>query len=643
MDLHQYRPNIINCEIMKWYDSLIKKIEDNGNNVFLFDLEGLLCDRNFYKDLSQKYEIYHYENDEDYFRFKNLDSTKSKLIYSNEPVKRVFTKNAFKISITDVFNNLDETILYNMDVSYYQKLFDYCKESKANNLIISRDNTQNIIFHCIWGIDLGMLFNPTINLRIGLEYLIDKKHLDDFIIEKISNNLNIDFKQLFNDENKISKLIESLILDYISENQFNHKFDLSDVFIQYYLSKFDLKSQKVSDKITEDLLNNYPWLIKFKLNSNSTELIVKKINSEITEFHRYYDKIYDDNILDLNDLEDVFKLSKKFFNIIYEIQSNDLSLNDFAYKEIKNKIYSLFRSVVCENIYEQLFNYPHNKKPFTVDRILDYITYNYKEDNIALIVMDGMSYDEWFILKEHLNSFKIKELESFSILPSITSFSRTSIFTGKTPNRFLDENNKVKYDEEQEGFKKYFIDKNILENDILWGRIDLNNNLVNGKTTTEFEYLKGYKTLGLICNLFDDESHSINVFGENKSNLYKNIASAIESSKLIELLNYLKEVGYKIILTSDHGNVYCEGNGIKHNKMLEYERKNIRCLIFDSEDLADKLVNKNPNECFKFRYNILSKNLYLVFSINGCFGNKTAITHGGFSPEECIVPVVILE
>lgn len=629
---------------MKWYDSLIKKIEDNGNNIFLYDLECLLSDRNFYKDLSQKYEIFHYRNDGDYFRFKNLNSSKSKLMYSHELVKRAFTKNAFKISVSDVFNNLDESILDNMDVSYYQKLFDYCRESEANNLVISRDNTQNIIFQCIWGIDLGMLFNPTMNLRIGLEYLIDKKELDDFIIEKISDNLNIDFKQLFDDETKISEFIESLILDYISENQFNHRFDLSDAFIQYYLSKYDLKSQKVSGKINEDLLNKYPWLIRFKLNSNSTDLIVKKINSEISEFHMYYDKIYDDNILDLNDLEDVFKLSKKFFNIIYEIQSNDLSLNDFAYEEIKNKIYSIFISIVRENIYEQLFNYPYNKKPFTVDRILDYVNYNYKEDNVALIVMDGMSYDEWFILKEYLDSFKIKELESFSILPSITSFSRTSIFTGKTPNGFLDENNKVKYNEEPKGFEKYFIDKNIVENDILWGRVDLNNNIVkNGKNETEFKYLKGYKVLGLVCNLFDDESHSMNVFGENKSNLYKNITSAIDSSNLIELLNYLKEVGYKVILTSDHGNVYCEGNGINSNKMLESERKSIRCLMFDSELLADNLVNENPNECFKFKYNILSNDIYLVFAIDGCFGNKTAITHGGFTPEECIVPLVILE
>ena len=173
----------------------------------------------------------------------------------------------------------------------------------------------------------------------------------------------------------------------------------------------------------------------------------------------YYDKIYEDGVLDLNDLEDVFKLSKKYFTIIYEIQSNDLSLDDFDYLMFNKKINDIFKSIVSENIYEQLFNYPYNKKPFTVDRILDYINYNYKNDNIALIVMDGMSYDEWFILKRYLNSFKIKELESFSILPSITSYSRTSIFTGKTPNRFLDENNKVKYNEESKGFTKYFTDK----------------------------------------------------------------------------------------------------------------------------------------------------------------------------------------
>lgn len=629
---------------MKWYDSLIKKIEDNGNSLFLYDLECLLNDKNFYKDLSQKYEIFCYKEDSDYFHFINLDSSKSKLIYSNKHVQRSFTQNAIKISSRDVFDKLDYNILKNMDVKYYQTLFNYCMESEANNFIISRENTLDIIFQCIWGINLSLLFNPTENLRVALEYLIDETNLDDFIIEKISNNLKINLKELYGDDVKIHKFIEDLIINYISENQFRHEFDLSNNYIQYYLTKYDLKSQIVSDNLNEKVLNKYPWLIKFKLTSDSKEQKLRKINSEILEFEMYYDKIYADDILDLNDWNDIFKLSKKFATILYEIQSNELKLDDFNMNEYYNKTKILFKSILEEKLYVQLFNYSYKDKPYTVDRILDFINFNFKDENIALIVMDGMSYDEWFILKEYLDDFKIKELESFSILPSITLFSRTSIFAGKTPNKFLTEAHKIKSNAEEKGFKEFFMGKNILENDILYGRIDLNNEIVkNHKEQIEWEYLQGYKALGLICNLFDDESHSIKIFGENKSNLYKNIKSAIDSSNLINLIKKLKEYGYKIILTADHGNIYCEGNGIKANKMLEFEHKSSRCLIFDNELFADKIVETNPQECFKYQYNILSKDLFLVFAVDGCFDNNASITHGSISPEECIVPVVILQ
>lgn len=631
---------------MKWYDSLIRKIENNGDNIFLYDLECLLDDKNFYKDLSEKFEIYPYETDGDYFKFKSSKSLKYKLMYSNHPIRRSFIDNTLKISAADVFDDLDLNILSHMDVSYYQKIFDYCTECKSKNLTIFRENTQNIIFQSIWGIDLGMLYNPTVNLRIALEYLIDEKILDESIIEIISNNLKINLEELFGDENKIKEFIESLIINFLDENQFNHKFDLNDNLIQYYLTKFNLNSQLISNKINNNLLTIYPWLIKFKLTSESEDSFIQKINSEISELRMYYDKIFQDGIIDLNDLNDIFKLSKKFFTILYDIQSNDLKLADFNIGEFYPNILMIFKSLLSENIYQQLFNYPHDKKPFTVDKILDYINSNFKEDNIALIVMDGMSYDEWFILKEYLQSFKITEFEAFSILPSVTIFSRTAIFTGKTPKGFLREDFTTVNKAEQKGFINYFKEIGIEENDILFGHMDLNQNIVknnNIKEELEFEYLKGYKKIGLICNLFDDEAHHINIFGENKSNLYKNISSAIESSNLLKILENLKENGYTIILTADHGNIYCESNGIKPNKNLEIDKISNRCSIYNSEVLADTLIKENPEECFKFNYNYLSKDLYLVFAVNGCFNNKTSITHGSFSPEECIVPVVILQ
>ena len=432
---------------MKWYDSLIKKIQNYGNNIFLYDLDGLLDDRNFLRDLSINYEIFKYEKDEDFFRFKTSKS-QSKLIYSNTDIRRSFIKNPLFISINDVFENLNHSIMRNTDVSFYQKIFDYCVESESHNLTISPENTENIIFQSVWNIDLGMLFNPTNNLKVALDYLINKRRLDDSIIQIISEKIGVDLRSLVSDDNKIKDWVESLILNFMDENQFNHKFDLSDNLIQFYFTELDLDSTKISEKIDENLLNKYPWLIKFKLDSDSDDLIVKKIQSDVSELEMYYDKIYYDNKIDQNDLDNIFNLSKKFFKILYQIQINELNLIDFNISEIYKKINHLFKSILNEGVYTSLFNYSYKNKPYTVDRVLDFINLNFKEDNIALIVMDGMAYDEWFILKKYLDSFKIKELESFSILPSITSFSRTSIFTGKTPNRFLDENNMVPYNSE---------------------------------------------------------------------------------------------------------------------------------------------------------------------------------------------------
>lgn len=628
---------------MKWYENIIKKIEFNGNNLFIFDLDNLFNDKNLYRDLSSKYDIFLYENDADYYKYKSFNSAKYKLIYSNKFIQRDFTKDALNISIKDVFKKLDEDIIKNMDVSYYQKLYNYYVEYEKNDFVLSRDDTQKIIIQSIWDIDLAMLYDPTINLRIGLEYLIDNKKIDSFIIERISDNLDINFLELHGNNIKIKKFVESLIIEHINEEIW-HKYDLSDDLMQYYLSKVELKSAVISNLIDENLLKQYPWLIKYQLKSNTKEHTINKIKSNLKDLNMYYEKICDDNLINLNDIEDIFSLSKKYLKIIFEIQKNELKFSDFKYDEMYNKTNKIFKSIVIEHVYEQLFDYPYNKRPHTVDRILDFINYNFKDEKIALIVMDGMSYDEWFLLKKYLKSFNITELESFSILPSVTAFSRTAIFTGKTPNRFLDERNHVPSNAEKNGFVDYFIEKGLSENDLLWGYIDLNKDIVkNYKEELKFKYLKGYQKIGMVCNLFDDESHSINVFGEYKSNLYKNITSAIESSNLITLLENLKNNGYKIILTADHGNIYSESNGIKSNKMFEYDHKSTRCLIFDSEVLANQIVSKNPDECTMFNYNLLSNNLFLVMANKGNFSNKTVITHGSFSPEECIVPVVILE
>lgn len=632
----------------KWYQQLLIEIWSSGNKIFLYDHYGLMQDMNLRSDLSKEYLIHEYKSDADLNLFFYGNPSNNIIVFSKDDIQRDFISNnfnQFEIDLLSVFPNLDINLLKDIDVSYYQQIYDYNNELKSQGKSM---DTEQLILKSLWDIDLGELYSLTNNLKVALSFLIGDKEIPESILGIVSDKLNINIFKLKENKSELYNWLKNLIESYIKElTESNiHSFDFSNNLIQFYLSKLDDTLKIDPNLITMELIKKEPWLANFNKDIPK-DLMKNKIISDIKYLISTVSRLSKDEF-DLNKIDDLIHLSKKFCHIIYSIQINDWSLEDFldlnfCYQNLDQ----LFRKLLRENKFESLFRYPYNKQPYTVNKILDYINYNFKNEKIALIVFDGMAYDEWFILKNKLENFIIEETGVFAILPTITSFSRTAIFSGKTPREFM-QDNKVPYNAEIDGFYKFLKDIDYAEDEILYGRINLNNNVVKTKNDEiPFDYLNGYGFLGLICNLFDDMSHNMVVYGELKSNLYNNIISGIESSQLIPLLEKLKRFGYKIIITSDHGNIFCNSNSIKSNKNLEFEkRKSSRCLIFDNEIFADKLVSENSDKCFKYSYNILPHDLYLVFaSSNGFFSNRNdyAITHGGIMPEEWIVPLVVLK
>lgn len=627
----------------RWYSLLLKKIKNSGNRIFIVDSNNLLNDKNFLRDLSLEYKLHKFRNESDLNIFLNNNLNNKILVYFNQNIQSKFIKNNFdnlNLSLKAIFTDLDINILNNMDVSYLQKIYDYYIELKSQD---KKLDTEYLIFKSIWDVDLGKLNNPTENLKIVLSYLIDKKDFDDSILEIISKKLSIDIKSI----NETS-LMENIILEYVYSlnNDDIPKFDLTDNLIQFYIHKIDLNMEKISKNINSNTIEKEKWLSSFK-EDFSNENIENIINNDIYIFKEKME-LFNQDSLDLNLIDEIFNTSRLFFKIFHNIQYYEFSFDDFCdiefcYLSLNN----LFKRLLNENIYEQLFNYRYDIRPYTINRLLDHVNYNLNGKNLAFIVFDGMSYDEWFILKKYLTSFEITETESFAILPTITQFSRTSMFTRKLPKKFI-KNEKTNYSkQEKDGFIEYFKEKEVEEKEILFGRIDLNKDFVN--TTNEkisFEYLKGYKAIGLIYNLFDDLSHETVVYGDMKSNLYKNIENSIKSSNIIQLLEKLKNFGYKIVISSDHGNIYCKGNNVKYNKNLQFDKKSKRVLIFNEEIFADNLIKKYPEKLVKFTSNIFPKDLFFILATENYFFSKehdNSITHGSFMPEEWIVPVVILE
>lgn len=632
----------------KWYDNLKRNIYQSGDKLFIHDPHGLLEDFNFHAELSIECLIHEYQSDGDLFLFFSENSQKKILVYSKNKIIRDFISknfNTLKLTLKPVFPDLNQKLLNDVDVSLYQQIYSYYLELKSHGKSL---DTEQLILKSVWDIDLGELFSLTNNLKIALAYLIDDKDLPEPLINSISENLGVNLWNFKEDKLVTLNWLEKIILGYIDELNSNkkHEYNLSNPLIQFYLGKIDYDL-----KIDPDLLNNKiieadPWLANFKKEPSDDELRFKII-SELDRVYQMINNLLEDEF-DLNQINKLIQLSKTFSKAIYHIQINDWPLDDFMNVEIcYQNLEKIFKNLLEEDRFQILFNYPYHQQPYTVDKILHHIMHQFKEEKIAFILMDGMSYDEWFVLKSNLDNFEFDEKGVFGILPTITSFSRTSIFSGTKPISFMKEN-KIPQKSERDGFYKFLDQNGYSKQDILYGRIDLNYNLIKTKNENiKFDYLKGYRFLGLVCNLFDDMSHHMVVYGDMKSNLYKNITSGINSSKIIQLFEKLRDYGYKIILASDHGNIFCKSNLIKPNKNLEFEnRKSNRCLIFDNEIFANALVKDYPDKCFKYRYNVIGNDLTLVFaSSTEFFSNKEgySITHGGIMPEEWVVPLVILK
>ncbi len=94
-----------------------------------------------------------------------------------------------------------------------------------------------------------------------------------------------------------------------------------------------------------------------------------------------------------------------------------------------------------------------------------------------------------------------------------------------------------------------------------------------------------------------------------------------------------------MFLTADHGQVECRGHGRPKVGILPDERSK-RVLLFDSKTVCDSFANAYSSP---FRPSNLSTNMWPLFA-TGFAGfdidGAEAVSHGGMSLDEVLVPVV---
>lgn len=384
-------------------------------------------------------------------------------------------------------------------------------------------------------------------------------------------------------------------------------------------------------KLKSDEINfENPMLAKEIANLKITGAIENNNESkQDTDLQKLINDLFDyltERIKTIGDqYRDWFELAPKIGELGYAVfELNDKDSID-KYNEIINNINNRFQLFI-NNHYDSLFSMSGLRHPITIDKVQDYIAASTKNSKIAFIVIDGMNYWQWTLLKHCLESEKliVEEKPTLSWLPSITAWARQAIFAGKKPDTTI--NNRT----EGELFKKYWIEKHQKQTYQVSYEAVKNNEKI--KIPSSDVTVAGFVTNGL------DELMHGNILGYEQ--LYINTKLWIEKSCICDAVKELRNAGYEVYISTDHGNIEAELNlKLTAGQKTVMLSKSKRFVQFDTEEQAISFIENNKE------YNLGKKDKSVYFRDTNGFGSsgEKVITHGGSHILELLIPVGVIK
>lgn len=263
------------------------------------------------------------------------------------------------------------------------------------------------------------------------------------------------------------------------------------------------------------------------------------------------------------------------------------------------------------------------RRPKIVSSILPHLAEHYLDEKIALIVIDGMAYWQYLLLKDIFDDkVEVEENCIFSWLPSITQLSRQAIFSDGLPVQDYVQNPR----NEEKLWQSYWSKKGKHDYEIKYDH--------GGKSLNKLNRVSKY---ALVLTELDEKMHSCSDYND-LSVLTKNWLKRSEFSKLIDML--LRE-RFTVFLTTDHGNVPATGwRSLKPKEKIgtkESGSRSARHIIYSDRKLADDFVAQNP----MLKNSITQEKSVLYMTDQLSFSNKKEhITHGGSHFLEVLIPFI---
>ena len=559
--------------------------------------------------------------------------------------------------LSDIFSGLDYTVVAHLDRSDFDKLYVAVNNYRPSNL--GENATKDFILRHVFEIVPELIKTPSDLIKILLRKHYIRKHtpriFDEYLIEYLRKNKI--FKEwpleiIIPDRGSFFTFLQErwpIFLAHISDYEivrenftyyglkipgpielpFDHpeiRVYIDNLFLEGILEPVYFS---VSDTLTKK------WF-HFGIISSEQENISARIN-------KLFERL--ENNLPCEDVsfKSWFSFAKQYAELVFLTVQDGMNKYLERLNNFRKRIDKVFISWMLKR-FQSLSNLPGLVMVHHIPRFLAHKISENSDLKIALIVIDGLSLDQWLVIKNELQkqepSWSFEEEVLFAWVPTITSVSRQAIFSGNPPWYFSENINSTQKEYllweqfwDSYGFKP--IGQSKYEKGQVTYIKSAERNFEGVKNLIENPKLR---ILGLIINKVDEIMHGMKL---GIAGMHNQIREWVKENFLLELLKNLWNNGFSIYISSDHGNIEAYGCGNPREGVLAEERGQ-RMRIFRNFRICQRIKENFSGSIEWPSIGLPDSYCVLIAPDRQAFVNKgeRIVCHGGITIEEVIVPFV---
>lgn len=275
-----------------------------------------------------------------------------------------------------------------------------------------------------------------------------------------------------------------------------------------------------------------------------------------------------------------------------------------------------------------------------IPRFLSRYVGDAKENKVAFIVVDGLSLNQWIVIRKKLAKqrpgYRFRESAVFAWIPTLTSVSRQAAFAGKPPIYFP--NNIHTTYKEPALWAQFWMDQGLTQQEIAYAK-----GLGDGPLDKVEEILERPKTrvVGLVVDKVDKIMHGMEL---GAAGMHNQVRQWADQEFMTTLIDLLFEKNFRVYLTSDHGNIESVGCG-RPTEGAVADLRGERVRIYPDLTLRKKVKDIFPGAMEWPAVGLPENYLPLLAPSRMAFisEGKKRVCHGGLSMEELIVPLVQID